>query len=173
MEIIIVKLILFATLVSIVSAVTVNLNEFNNPITSYTTGIRGRVESLSAKICPRHIRTGDDRNSTPTDIYTFMDELKSGYRGRKKFVAGHIISYTLGGTFERYNYYPQDSSYNHGEWAKAERMLVEYIRQFKRCNYVKFDFVYNRRRHEIPTRINFRIDFSDGRSYSNHDDQTL
>lgn len=172
MEIKIVKLIPFAALLSIVSAITVNLIEAGNPITSYTTGTRGRVELLSATICPEHIKSGN-RPSMPRDIYTFLRELKNGYRGFIFFDAGHIISFQLGGPFERYNFYPQFSSYNRGVWARTEDLFVRYINTNGDCSNLEFDFDYGQQYPGIPERVNFRIDYSDGTSYSGHDDQTL
>lgn len=169
MEIRIVELFLVAAaLLSFVSAATVD-----DPITFYTTGIRGRVESLEAKVCPRHIQNGN-RPSMPSDIYKFMGELKDGYGGRQVFDAGHIISYQLGGPFERYNFYPQSMSYNRGVWSRTEDLFVRFINTSNKCSKLKFEFEYNNPQNPgIPTRINFTVNYSDGTSYSGHDDQLL
>lgn len=162
-------------------ATAVNVNEAGNPITSYTlerynnNPIRDRIKTLSANVCPEHIQDPGTRPKyMPSRIRTAMRKLKEGYTGNKSFDAGHIIAWKLGGPFESYNFYPQDSSYNQNEWCKYEGLIVDDIESSRKCVKISFSFEYGDGNvHGIPTTIRFTVKLNGKRPYSAFDTQDL
>jgi hypothetical protein len=123
----------------------------SSPINEYQMGPNDRIEYLSARVYPQHLRTGKRPSLQMRERTKVM--------GSTGDDTGHLIAKSLGGPGdEAFNFFPQKMGINRGIWRLEEKNIANALRSGK-VNYVemKFNFKY---KNQLDTRPDyFMVDF--------------
>jgi hypothetical protein len=123
----------------------------SSPITEYQMGPNDRIEYLSARIYPRHLKTGER-----VSLQMIKRRKEMGSMGDD---TGHVIAKNLGGPGDEvFNFFPQKMQINRGIWRLEEQNVYNALRSGE-VKYVdiKFNFKYQ---NQLDTRPNyFTVDF--------------
>jgi hypothetical protein len=114
-------------------------------------GLNDRIEYLSARVHPQHLKTG--KSPSPRMVKRIK---KMGSKGDD---TGHVIAKNLGGPGDHaFNFFPQNSQINRGIWRRLEEEVANALRS-KKANYVdiKFNLIYHSRMAARPE--SFLVDF--------------
>jgi hypothetical protein len=107
-------------------------------------GPNDRIEYLSARVHPQHLRTG--KKPSPRMVKRIK---KMGSKGDD---TGHVIAKNLGGPGDHpFNFLPQNSEINWGIWRRLEEEVANALRS-KKANRVdmKFNLIYHSRKATRP-----------------------